>query len=493
MNTGIYEDIAVRTNGDIYIGVVGPVRCGKSTFIKKFMETAVIPNITDDNVRSRTVDELPQSAGGKTVMTTEPKFIPEDSVEIEIGKTKLNVKMVDCVGYMVDGAEGNFEDGAQRMIKTPWSEEEMPFEEAAEMGTKKVITEHSTVGIIVSCDGTFGDLPRDSFLPAEERIVNEMKALGKPFVFVLNSKYPDSEAAETLAISLEEKYRAPVALVNCTELDRNDIEHIIGMLTFEFPICEIDFSLPDWTMVLPEDHWLHSGLIEEIRKISENTERLSDVAYLNTKDELTEDGGLHVGACTSDVNLGKGKAFVKITLDESLFYKIIEELSGFTICDKGELLSKLCEMSCIKKEYEKFKSAIDEVERTGYGIVMPTVNEMELDKPEIVKHQGAHGVRLHASAPSIHLIKTNIETEISPIVGTEEQSEDLIKYLLTGFENDPDSIWNSNLLGKTLHELVNEGLHTKLSNMPHDARVKIGETLSRIINEGSTGLICIIL
>lgn len=492
-NTGIYEDIAKRTNGDIYIGVVGPVRCGKSTFIKKFMENAVIPNITDENVKSRTVDELPQSAGGKTVMTTEPKFIPEESVEIEIGKTRLNVKMVDCVGYMINGAEGDREGDEMRMIKTPWSDSEMPFEEAAEMGTRKVINEHSTVGILVSTDGSFGDIPRDSFIPAEERIVKELKEIGKPFVLVLNSKNPDSEAAESLAMTLEDKYKAPVALVNCTELDRGDIEHIIGMLTFEFPICEIDFTLPDWTAGLPEEHWLRSGLIDEIKSIASESSRLSDVAYLNTKDNISGDEKLHIGAVTNDVNLGEGKAFIKIMLDESLFYRIIEELSGFTVADKGELLKKLCELAEIKEEYGKFKDAIDQVERAGYGIVMPRVAEMELDKPEIVKHQGAYGVRLHASAPSIHLIKTNIETEISPVVGTEQQSEDLVKYLLSGFESDPESIWNSNLFGKTLYELVNEGLHSKLSNMPQDARIKIGETLSRVINEGSSGLICIIL
>lgn len=492
-NTGIYEDIAKRTGGDIYIGVVGPVRCGKSTFIKKFMDCAVIPNISDENERRRTVDELPQSAGGKTVMTTEPKFIPERSVKIEVGKARLNVKMIDCVGYMIEGAEGDREGDEIRQIKTPWSDELMPFDIAAETGTNKVITEHSTVGVLVSCDGSFGDLPRESFIPAEERIVSELKALGKPFVLVLNSKVPDSEEAEALALELEEKYKVPVALVNCTELDARDIEHIIGMLTFEFPICEIDFSMPDWTTGLPEEHWLTLGLVEEIKKIADSADKLYDVAYLNLNNTLSGDEKLHVSAVTSDINLGEGRACVKISLEETLFYKIIEELSGFVVTDKGDLLKKLRELAEVKSEYEKYKDALDEVERLGYGIVMPKVSEMELDKPEIVKHQGAYGVRLHACAPSIHLIKTNIETEINPVVGTEQQSEDIVKYLLSGFENDPESLWNTNLFGKTLHELVNEGLHAKLSNMPQDARAKIGETLSRVINEGSSGLICIIL
>lgn len=490
-NTGIYEDIAKRTNGDIYIGVVGPVRCGKSTFIKKFMDTVVIPNIKDENERQRANDELPQSAGGKTIMTTEPKFIPENSVTVDIGKAHMNVKMVDCVGYMVDGAEGVEEDGNVRMVSTPWDAEPLPFDEAAERGTRKVINDHSTVAVLVTTDGSFGDLPRDSFVPAEERIATELSGLGKPFVIVMNSSDPDSEASEALALSLEEKYSAPVALVNCLDIDRSDIEQIISMLTFEFPISELNVTLPDWTMSLPEEHWLRESLIDHVKGMAEKTSKLSDVAYISS--ESGGDGNVNISANTYDVNLGEGRAFVKITLDESLFYSIIEDLTSFTITNKGDLLTKLKEMSEMKEEFEKFRDAIDEVERCGYGIVMPTVDDMELEEPEIVKQQGAYGVRLHAGATSIHLIKTRIETDINPIVGTEKQSEDLVKYLISEFENDPSELWNSNMFGKSLYELVSDGLHGKLTNMPADARAKIGDTLSRIINEGSQGLICIIL
>ncbi len=492
-NTSIYEDIAKRTKGDIYIGVVGPVRCGKSTFIKKFMDTAVIPNIKDENERKRATDELPQSAGGRTIMTTEPKFIPENSVKVEIGNARLNVKMVDCVGYMAKGAEGDREGGEARMVSTPWDEEPIPFEEAAEKGTKKVISEHSTVAFLVTCDGTFGDIPRDSFIPAEERIAAELKAISKPFVIILNSASPESEKSVALAMSLEEKYEAPVALVNCLELDRSDIEQIINILTFEFPLREMSFELPDWTQTLPEEHWLRAALIGSVRNVAEKTAKLSDVAYIGNGELDGENSDVHICAGAYDVNLGEGSAYVKLTLEEGLFYRIIEELCDVTVSNKGELLKKLCEMSETGAEYEKFRDAIEEVERCGYGIVMPTANELELDEPEIIKQQGAYGVRLHAGAPSIHLIKTRIETDINPIIGTEQQSEELVKYLLSEFENDASKIWESNMFGRSLYELVSDGLRAKITNIPEDARGKIGDTLSRIINEGSQGLICIIL
>ncbi|MBE6562336.1 MAG: stage IV sporulation protein A [Ruminococcaceae bacterium] len=492
-NTGIYEDIAKRTNGDIYVGVVGPVRCGKSTFIKKFMDTLVIPNITDENERKRATDELPQSAGGRTIMTTEPKFIPENSVRVDIGNAHLNVKMVDCVGYMAKGAEGNMEDGHARMVSTPWDAEPVPFEEAAEKGTRKVISEHSTVAVLVTCDGTFGDLPRDSFIPAEERIVNELTGLSKPFVIILNSAVPEDEKSLSLAMSLEEKYKAPVALVNCTELDRADIEQIINMLTFEFPLRELTFEMPDWTGTLPEDHWLRGALLTTVKSVAESTSKLSEVSYIGGSEVSSPMGDVHVGAVAARVDLGEGTAYVKLTLEEGLFYRMIEELCDITVTNKGELLSKLCEMAETEAEYEKYREAIDEVERCGYGIVMPTVSELELEAPEVVKQQGAYGVRLHAGAPSIHLIKTRIETDINPMIGTEKQSEELVSYLLSELENDASKVWDSNMFGRSLYELVSDGLRAKLTNIPNDARGKIGDTLSRIINEGSTGLVCIIL
>ncbi len=477
----------------MYVGVVGPVRCGKSTFIKKFMESAVIPAIADENERQRATDEMPQSAGGKTVMTTEPKFIPENSVKIEIGNAHLNVKMVDCVGYMVNGAQGNVEDGKPRMVQTPWDKDPLPFEEAAEKGTRKVIEEHSTVAVLVTCDGTFGDLPRDSFIPAEERIVKELTELGKPFAVILNSACPESEQAVSLAMSLEEKYLAPVALVNCLDLDRSDVEQIMSLITFEFPVREMTFELPDWTAKLPEEHWLRASLVDCIKKLANKTSKLSQVAYIGGGEMQTAEGEGPIGAGAFDVNLGEGKAWVRLTLEENMFYRIVEELCDVKVSNKGELLEKLREMSEISSEFEKFREAIDEVERCGYGIVMPSASELELEEPEIVKQQGAYGVKLHAGAPSIHLIKTRIETDINPIIGTEKQSEEMVGYLLSEFENDASKIWESNMFGRSLYELVNDGLKAKLTNIPEDARVKLGDTLSRIINEGSQGLVCIIL
>ena len=488
-STSIYEDIAKRTGGDVYIGVVGPVRSGKSTFIKKFMDAAVIPNITDEAERTRALDELPQAAGGKTIMTTEPKFIPEKSVTVDVGAAHARVRMVDCVGYVVDGAEGTTEEGEARMVMTPWSESEMPFEEAAEYGTRKVITEHSTVAVLVTTDGTIGDLPRDSYIPAEERCIRELKEYGVPFVIVLNSSEPDSERAEALALSLEEKYSSPVALVSCLELDRTDADQILGMLTFEFPVREIVFTVPDWTATLPADHHLRLDILSAVREMAEGVSRLSDASCI----KIPEDEKENMTATVVDISLGEGAASVRLSVDDSLFYDVISELTSFTATDRGELLSKLIELSDMESEFEKYKEAISDVERMGYGIVMPSVSEMELDEPEIMKQNGSYGVRLRASAPSVHLIRANIETEIRPVVGSEQQSEELVNYLLSEFENDASRIWDSNIFGKSLYDLVNEGLHSKLTNMPEDARSRLSETLSKIINEGSQGLICIIL
>ena len=486
-STSIYEDIAKRTGGDVYIGVVGPVRSGKSTFIKKFMDAAVIPNIKDESERGRALDELPQAAGGKTIMTTEPKFIPEHSVTVEVGNAHARVRMVDCVGYVVEGAEGVTEDGQARMVMTPWSESAMPFEEAAEFGTKKVITEHSTVAVLVTTDGSIGDIPRDSYIPAEERCVAELKEYAVPFVIVLNSAQPDSERAEALAMSLEEKYSSPVALVSCAELDRTDADQILGMLTFEFPVREIVFDVPDWTATLPEDHHLRTEILEEVKRVAETTSRLSDASCIKFGD------GERITASAYDVSLGDGVALVRVSVDDSLFYEVIGELTSFTAASRAELLSKLVSLSDMEAEFEKYREAIEDVERLGYGIVMPSVSEMELEEPEIVKQNGSWGVRLRAKAPSVHLIKADIETEIRPVVGTEEQSEELVSHLLSEFEADASAIWDSGIFGKSISDLVNEGLHSKLNNMPEDARARLSETLSRIINEGSQGLICIIL
>lgn len=490
-NYNIYRDIATRTGGDIYIGVVGPVRTGKSTFIKRFMDTLVVPNIANDYDRERARDEMPQSASGRTVMTTEPKFIPDEAVEITVAdNATLKVKMIDCVGYIVPEALGHIENGEPRMVRTPWFTDPIPFEKAAEIGTRKVITDHSTIGVLVTTDGTIGDIPRKSYVEAEKRVVNELKAIGKPFVMVLNSADTDREESVKLAYELEESYDVPVALVNCLELDADDIRHIIEMVLLEFPVREISISLPRWTQVLGDDHHLSVSLNESILKHAAEIKRTGDIkaaiSAIGENEYISE-------ARIQNIDLGTGCASAELELDDELYYKTISELSGFEIDSEERLITLLCELAAVKKKFDKIAPALHDVNERGYGIVMPDIGDLRLEEPEIVRQANGYGVRLKASAPSIHMIKADIETELNPMVGTEQQSEELVKFLLREFEEDPKKIWGSNIFGKTLHELVTEGLHTKLSHMPDDARAKLGETLQRIINEGSGGLICIIL
>ena len=490
-DTSIYRDIAERTANTFYLGVIGPVRTGKSTFIKKFMETLVIPNIKDENERERTRDEMPQSAAGKTVMTTEPKFIPDEPVEITLGDNAvMKVKMVDCVGYIIPGAMGHIEDGHARMVHTPWQAEPMPFVEAAEYGTRKVIREHSTVGMLVTTDGTIGEIPRESYIDAEERVVKELREINKPFAIILNSADPGSDSAVNLAYRLEEKYAAPVALVNCLELDSDDIRHILELVLSEFPVCEIRVRLPDWVGALPEEHKLRSGLDGFISERAGKVTKIGEIGKIFTD---VGDSEIVKAVRVDRIDLGKGTADLSVELCDGLYYKTISELCGFEIDGEEKLITLLSELSEMKKKFDRVASALEDVESKGYGIVTPEIDDLKLEEPEIVKQAGGYGVRLRASAPSIHMIKADIETEISPMVGTEQQSEELVKYMLHEFEEDPKKIWESNLFGKTLYELVNEGLHTKLGHMPEDARAKLSETLARIINEGSGGLICIIL
>lgn len=487
----IYKDIAERTGGDIYIGVVGPVRTGKSTFIKRFMEALVLPNIAEGYSRERARDEMPQSAAGKTVMTTEPKFIPDEAVQISIdGCSNLKVKMVDCVGYIVPEALGTIEDGHPRMVRTPWREEPMPFVEAAEMGTHKVISEHSTIGMLITTDGTIGDISRPSYVEAEERIVNELKELGKPFAMILNSAHPESEAAIALAYELEAKYEVPVALVSCIDLDSEDIRHILELVLHEFPVTEIRVCLPEWTTALEEGHKIKDSIISSVRACADKVHKAGDIKEAFSR--LTDNEYIK-NATIEEIDLGTGKARIVATMNDGLYYNVISELTGFDISGEEALISLLKELAEMKSRYDKVSEALDEAEENGYGIVMPDVGSLKLADPEIVKQPGGYGVRLRASAQSIHMIRANIETEISPIVGTEQQSEDLVRYMLNEFEEDPQKIWSSNMFGKSLYELMNEGLHSKLEHMPEASRIKLSETLERIINEGSGGLICIIL
>ncbi len=488
---GIYQDIAKRTEGDIYIGVVGPVRTGKSTFIKKFMELLVLPNIDNEYKRERAVDELPQSASGRTIMTTEPKFIPNEAIEINLdGNVKLKTRLVDCVGYLVNNAIGYLENDMPRMVKTPWSENEIPFETAAELGTRKVIVEHSTVGIIVTTDGSITDIPREEYVDAEERVVRELKELNKPFIILMNCQNPYDNYSIEMAKHLSDKYNATVIPVNCLELNLEDINGIFSKLLYEFMIERIEVKFPHWLDGLEKENELKQKLFNNIKQTFSDVRRLKDVnetyLRLNNCEEIK-------GTNIDEINLGTGIVSINVELEDRLFYDMLTNITGVEIKNEGELFSCITEFSKVKKDYDKMAYAIHEVNEKGYGIVTPGIEDLILEEPEIVKQGSKYGVKLKAKAPSIHMIKINTETEVSPIVGSEKQSEDLVKYLLSEFENDPKRIWKSNIFGKSLHELVNEGLQNKLAKMPEEAQIKLQDTLQRIVNEGSGGLICIIL
>ena len=490
-NKNIYHDIAQRTGGDIYIGVVGPVRTGKSTLIKKIMELLVLPNIIDPYDKERAKDELPQSSGGRTVMTTEPKFIPDEAVSITVDEgSSIRIKLIDCVGYVVPDALGQIEDGAPRMVHTPWQKEPMPFIQAAEIGTKKVITDHSTIGLVVTCDGSVCDLGREQYLDAEEKVIRELKSMKKPFAIVLNSADPNSEKAVALALELEEKHGAPVALINALDINADDIRHILDLILHEFPISEISFKLPDWTSALDSSHEIIRSIEGDIMSCGT---KISKMGQIRPVLALIGENPYVLNARLEGIDMGTGKIRVTLELDHSLYYKVMSELTGLTIKDEEDLIRLIRELSDIKTKYDRISEALADVEEKGYGIVMPDKSSLSLEEPKIVRQPGGYGVKLKASAPSIHMIKADIETEINPVVGTEAQSEELVRYLLSSFESDPAKIWETNMFGRTLYDLVTDGLQAKLKNMPEDSRTRLCETLGRIINEGSGGLICIIL
>ena len=491
MNTSIYQNIATRTAGDIYIGVVGPVRTGKSTFIKRFMETQVIPNIDNVYRKERARDELPQSGSGRTIMTAEPKFVPEEAVQVTMDNgAAFSVRLIDCVGYMVPGAVGSLEDDSPRMVTTPWFDYEIPMTEAAEIGTRKVIAEHSTIGIVVTTDGSITDIPREDYLEAEERVITELKELGKPFLVVLNSSYPNSDRAQAIRADIASRYDVTCVCADCLELDEAAVTAIIKGVLYEFPVKELDLFLPAWVEALPEEHPIKAGLYRhiaeqarELNHIRELAPCMDAVAQLETVD----------AASVRSINLGIGVAEAELTLPRSLFYSTLSEQSGLTVADDGDLLELLTELARVRAEYEKVADALRCARESGYGIVMPSVEELNLEDPEIVRQGGRYGVRMKASAPSIHMIRADIETVVSPIVGNEKQSEDMVNYLMQEFEGDTSKIWNSNIFGRSFHEIVEEDLQAKLKRMPESAQKKLREALGRIINEGGGGLICIIL
>lgn len=490
-NTRIYDDIRKRTQGDIYIGVVGPVRTGKSTFIKKFMETIVLPNIEGDYVRERAVDELPQSAAGRTIMTTEPKFIPEQAAKVELsGNVSFRVRMVDCVGYIVPSSLGYIEGEAPRMVKTPWFQEDIPFNMAAEIGTQKVISEHSTIGLVITTDASISDIPRYEYEEAEERVIEELKEINKPFIVLLNCMYPDSPSAQEMGRQLSEKYSIPVLPVNCLDITENEIREILRQVLMEFPVRQVSVHVPSWLRSLDKDHEVKRSLINTVKA---QAAELRCIRNINDMCTVMAQQDYITSVNIKDICLGDGRAEIKADIANSVFYEIISAVSGINVRSEAQLIETLTRMAQINEKYKRIRSALDEVEATGYGIVMPNIDELTLEEPEIMKQGGKYGVRLKASAPSIHMMKATINTEVAPIVGSESQSEDLVKYLLNEFQESPGKIWQSNIFGKSLDDLVNEGLKNKLYHMPTEARMKLQQTLERIINEGCSGLLCIII
>lgn len=489
-DTSIYKDIAARTGGDIYIGIVGPVRTGKSTFIKRFFETMIIPDMPADFARERMIDELPQSSAGRTIMTTEPKFVPEKAVKLQIDKSSdISVRLVDCVGYIVPSSLGYIENENPRMVKTPWYDDEIPFNMAAEIGTKKVIREHATIGLVITTDGSISEIPRDEYEEAEERVINELKEINKPFTVVLNCVYPQSAASVALAAELTEKYGVPVIPLNCLNITDEEISSLLATVLCEFPVKKVIISLPGWFSDMSTDEEVKHGLIDSLRKEGAEIKKMREIGKLS---DAVEKCTAVTYVSTQSIDRGSGTVYLKADMDSTIFYEMLSAVSGENITDDSELITSMRRLVEIKKKYDRIAAALEQVNSTGYGIVMPSVDELTLEEPEIVKQGSRYGVKLKASAPSIHMMRADIKTEVAPIVGSERQSEDLVKYLLDGFEEDPSKIWQSNIFGKSLDELVNEGLRAKLTHMPDEARMKLQQTLERVINEGCSGLICII-
>lgn len=487
----LYRDISERTQGDVYIGIVGPVRTGKSTFITRFMEKIVIPGIENAHIRARAQDELPQSGSGRTIMTTQPAFVPNEAVEVTLPEdNRVRLRLIDSVGYMVDGALGTQEGEALRMVRTPWASGEIPFERAAEIGTQKVIGEHSTIGLVITTDGSVTDLPRAAYVPAEARVVQELKALSKPFAVILNTENPSSAKAQTLRKSMEEDYGVPVIAMNVAQIEEADIRGILEKVLGQFPVVTMNLQTPEWLGALDSEHWLVQSLTESIESTAPQNLRIGDVSLF--ADELESNPYLE-SITERSIGHGSGTVSLQLNLCEGLFNQILAEQCGTEIESDAHLLALLRELVAAKREYDHVAQALRSVRETGYGLVPPLLEEMTLQEPEIMKQGGRFGVKLRASAPSLHMIRVDIQTEVSPVVGTEQQSEEMIRYLMDGFEQDPQKLWSSNLFGKPLSDLVREGLSNKLMHMPADTQLKVQQTLEKIINEGSGGMVCILL
>lgn len=502
----VYKDIKARTKGEIYLGVVGPVRTGKSTFIKRFMEQLVLPEMDDEHRRNQTRDELPQSAAGKTIMTTEPKFIPKEAALIRLAEgVEAKVRLIDCVGFMVEGASGHEENQRERLVKTPWYEEEIPFTRAAEIGTRKVIKDHSTIGIVVTTDGSFGDLTRDAYLKAEETAVRELKTIGKPFIMLLNSDHPYSEETQQLARALKKQYDVSVLPVNCEQLKGDDICRILEMVLMEFPVTEVNFFIPRWLEILPSDHWLKDSVICRVRDLMGTIRHMKDLSFdlmspPYPSEELlsdTENREKKADAVQTikveRMNLSDGSVSVQIVLKDGYYYQILSDFSGIMIEDEYQLMQTLKELASMQTEYRKVLDAMQQVRQKGYGVVTPERSEIILDEPVVMKHGNKFGVKMRAEAPSINLIKAHIQTEIAPIVGSEQQAEDLITYMKENARKEEGGIWDTNIFGKSIEQIVEDGIQAKISQMTEDCQMKLQDALQKIINDSNGGVICIII
>lgn len=486
----VYKDIQARTNGEIYIGVVGPVRTGKSTFIKRFMDLLVIPNIEDVHSKERAIDELPQSAAGKTIMTTEPKFIPKEAAEIKItDDTTVNIRLIDCVGYMVEGASGHIENEQERLVKTPWYDYDIPFTQAAELGTKKVINDHSTIGIVVTTDGSFGDIDRAAYVAPEEKTIAELKRLGKPFIVLLNSNHPYSDETVALADEIATRNKVSVMAINCAQLKKDDITRIMESILAEFPIAQLNFYTPKWVEMLPNDHWLKADLIMAVKGILKRMHLIRDVNMGN----LVTDSKFVKNFKIDSIEMKDGSVKLQVNFDDKYYYEILSDLIGVDISDEYQLIGTLKRLASMKNQYEKIENAYDEVQCKGYGVVTPSIGEISVAEPELIRHSGKYGVKIKAQAPSIHMIKANIETEIAPIVGSEEQAKDLIAYISENTKEDPNGIWETNIFGKSIKQLVEDGINTKVNKLTDESQQKLQDTMQKIVNDSNGGLICIII